>query len=452
VPRPEWAVWLGDTWRARNRLTVNYGIRWDVDWGANSPKGIVDRPILINNGLESGDFGFKAGQRDLLDIGPRFGLTYDLTGDGKTILRGGTGVFYSTPDSGSVYSFQLSNQEIQGEWLYTGQPDFMTNPRGGTTTAQMYACLSSPSTCPIRLPAQPAQIRGAVDGTFRNPRTWQNTFGIQKQIGPNVGVDVELVQWTWYMDRRAYDPNLFFDPVTGYNKDPRVFGRPNPAWGQVTFSDSTGRRNYLAMPMSVTRRFQRNMQTGASYTLMMRYNDTRNIGGMPNNQFDRDGEWARSTEFQRHTLRVYAIYQLPFGISVSPVYFYGSGNYYDTNIASAPYGKPGTNRLNLGAPITVQEAMRDRYEGDPVVCTGCVIPRNALRGTALHRVDLRLSKDVAIGRTKISLMAEVFNLFDRANFGDFNPTVGSATFGTPRPVSNVSFGPRTGQLAIHARF
>ena len=452
VPRPEWAVWFGDTWRARNRLTMTYGVRWDVDWGANSPKGIVDRPILIDNGRESGDFGFISGQRDLLDIGPRFGVTYDLTGDTRTILRGGSGVFYSTPDSGSVYSFQLSNQEIQGEWLYTGQPDFMTNPRGGVTTAQMYDCLSSPSTCSVRLPPQPAQIRGELNGTFRNPRTWQNTVGIQKQIGPNVGVDVEVVQWIWYKDRRAYDPNLFFDPVSGYNKDPRVFGRPNPAWGQVTYSDSTGRRSYVAMPMSVTRRFQKNMQTGASYTLMLKYNDTRNIGGMPNNQFDRDGEWARSTEFQRHTLRVYAIYQLPFGVSVSPVYFYGSGNYFDTNIAAAPYGKPGTNRLNLGAPIAVPDAMRDRYDGDPVVCTGCVIPRNALRGTPLHRVDLRLSKDVTIGRAKVSLMAEVFNLFDRANFGDFNPTVGSATFGTPRPVTNVAFAPRTGQLAIHTRF
>jgi hypothetical protein len=453
IPRPEWAVWLGDTWRTNNRLTMTFGLRWDVDWGANSPSSIVDRPIIINNGLQSGNFGFISGQRDLLDLSPRVGVTYDLSGDGTTVLRAGSGLFYSTPDSGSVYSFQLSNQELQGQWNYTGQPDFMTNPRGGVTTAQMYACIASPGTCPVSLPPQPAQIRGELGGVFRNPRTWQNTVGVQKQLGSNLGIDVQLVQFKWTHDRRAYDPNLFYDPRTGYNLDPRVFGRPNPAWGQISFSDSTGWRDYLAMPMSVTRRFQKSLQTGVAYTLMFYYNDTRNISGTPNNAFDRNADYARSTEFQRHTLRAYAIYQLPWGLSISPVYFYGSGNYFDTQIAATPYGEPGiANRLNLGPPITIPGSMLDRYEGPAVVCTGCVIPRDALRGTPLHRVDFRLTKDLALRRAKLSLMAEVFNLFDHANYGDFNATVGSATFGTPRPVSNIAYAPRTGQLAVHLRF
>lgn len=448
VPRPEWSMWFGDAWRV-NRVTLNLGMRWDVDWGANSPKGIVDRDIIINNGKESGNFGFKSGIRDLTDISPRAGFTYDMTGSGKLIIRGGSGLFYSTPDSGSVYSFQLSNQEIQGEWVHTGQPNFMRDPRGGVTTEQMYGCLTSPATCTVKLPPQPAQIRAA---DFRNPRTWQNTLGIQKQVGSSVGIDVELVHWIWYKDRRSYDPNLFYDPVTGYNKDPRIFGRPNPAWGQVSYSDSTGKRDYLAMPTSITRRFQKNLQTGVAYTPMFFYHDTRNIGGMPDNNFDRDGEWARSIEFQRHTLRAYAIYQLPWDVSISPVYFYGSGNYFDTSVAAAPYGKPGTNRLNIGAPITIPAPMVDRYEGPSVACTGCVIPRNALRGTPLHRVDFRLTKNVAVGRAKVALMAEVFNLFNHANYGDFVTTVNTANFGTPRSVPNIAYAPRTGQLAVHLRF
>ena len=364
IPRPEWGIWFGDTWRATSQFTVNYGVRWDVDWGSNAPPTIVDRPILINNGKESGDFGFKSGIRDLNDISPRAGFAWDVSGSKKLVIRGGSGLYYSTPDSGSVYSFQLSNQEIQGEWLYTGQPNFMQDPRGGVTTAQMYGCLSTPATCTVKLPAQPVQIRAA---DFRNPRTWQNTIGVQQQTASNVGIDVALVHWIWYNDRRSYDPNLFYDPATGYNLDPAKFGRPNPAYGQVTYSDSTGKRNYLALPASVTRRFQKNLQTGVSYTLMFYYNDTRNIGGNPNNNFDRDAEWARSTEFQRHTLRAYAIYQLPWQLSISPVYFYGSGNYFDTNVAQVPYGKPGVNRLNIGAPITIPAGVADQLRG-PAAC------------------------------------------------------------------------------------
>jgi hypothetical protein len=326
----------------------------------------------------------------------------------------------------------------------------MLDPRGGVTAEQMYACQQSPTTCGVPLPPQAVNIRA---GNFRNPGTWQNSVGVQRQLGPNIGLDVELVQWWWFHDRRSYDPNLFYDPVNGYNKDFRVFGRPNPAYGQVNYSDSTGYRHYLAMPMSFTRRMEKNLQAGVTYTLMFRYNDTRNIGGMPDNQFDRDGEYARSTEFQRHTLRAYGIYEIPkLGLSISPLYFYGSGNYYDTSIAAAPYGKPGTNRLNIGAPITIPALGRDRYDGPEVVCTGCVIPRNALVGTALHRFDLRLTKVFPIGRARISLIGEVFNLFNHDNYGDFVSTVNTANFGTPRPVANIAYAPRTGQLAVHMRF
>ena len=49
IPRPTWAIWLGDNWRVNNQLTINYGVRWDDDWGVASPPDVVTNTILINN-------------------------------------------------------------------------------------------------------------------------------------------------------------------------------------------------------------------------------------------------------------------------------------------------------------------------------------------------------------------------------------------------------------------
>ena len=109
--------------------------------------------------------------------------------------------------------------------------------------------------------------------------------------------------------------------------------------------------------MALNRRFKNNFQGGVTYTYMLSMHDDGNIGYTApgqNNPFDYlDGEYATSTDFQRNTLRMWALYRMPWGISTSVSYFYGSGNRFNAAIARRRYGKPGTNRLNLtaaGAP------------------------------------------------------------------------------------------------------
>ena len=87
------------------------------------------------------------------------------------------------------------------------------------------------------------------------------------------------------------------------------------------------------------------------------------------------------------------------------------------------------------------------------ICTGCVIPRNALWGRPLHKVDLRINKEVAIaGTTRVSLIAEVFNVFNHANYGSYVTQVNNTSFGNPVANTGNGFAPRRGQLAIHLNF
>jgi hypothetical protein len=445
IPRPTLAVWFGDTWRPTNNLTLNLGVRWDADWGATNPPGVRESVVMIANGVESGDFGYKTGISDNNNVAPRLGFAYNVRGHSDLVVRGGSGLYYNTPVSNVTYSHQFYSRAVAAALLPDG-PGFMLNPTRGVK-ADDY--LSG------RVPI-PRQAGRVISPAFKMPYTWQTSIGFQKQLGPLMGVEADVVHWKWYNDTRTRDVNLFFDPVTGYNRNPAQ-GRPNAAYDQINWFESTGTQDNLALATGFTRRFNKNFQAGATYTLLFYKREDGDIGyvnGTANNQFDSPGgEWARANDFQRHTFRLHSTFQLPHDVSASVVFFYGSGAYYQTVIATAPFGKPGNNRLNIGAPIVIPEAVRDRFEGPSVIGTNEVVPRNALRGLPLHKVDLRLSKRLRLhGNLAVTGLAEVFNLFNANNYGNYTGQVDSARFGLPAASSGNAYVPRSGQLGFRIDF
>jgi hypothetical protein len=447
VPRPTLAIWYGDTWRPSDRLSINFGVRWDADWGALDPPNVIETVIPIDNGAESRDFGYKTDIRDLNDVAPRAGFAYNAGAHNDLVIRGGTGLYYNTPVSNVTYSHQFYDRAVAASFLPDGRPGFIEDPTRGIT-ADDYLSGRVP------LPRQAGRI---ISPDFEMPYTWQSSFGFQKQLGPVMSIESDLVHWKWRNDTRTRDVNLFFDPATGYNRDPRIVGRPNPNYDQVNWFESTGSQDYLALSSAFTRRFQKRFQGGATYTVVAYSHDDGTIGytaGSSNNPFDPlDGEWARSTAFQRHTARFHATFEAPYDISTSFIYLYGSGNYYQTSVATVPFGKPGTNRLNIGNPIVIPETVQDRFDGPAVIGTGQVVPRNALKGDSLHKVDLRVSKRLALGGSvRATLVGEVFNLFNRDNFGNYVGQVDSATFGRPAAASGNAYVPRSGQLGFRIEF
>ena len=195
-----------------------------------------------------------------------------------------------------------------------------------------------------------------------------------------MGFDVDYTDLEEMRMVRSRDVNLFYDPVTGYNLDPNKFGRPNPAYGQIQWLTSDGRTQTRNIASSFTRRFKNNFQGGVTYTRSLRKNDdTTGFGSFADNQFNPGGDWSQSSDFQRDTLRANGIVNLPWQMTLAGSFFYGSGSHYNAASSTTPFGKPGTNRLNIGAPIVIPAAMLDRWEGDPVIATGTVWPRNALR-------------------------------------------------------------------------
>ena len=457
--RPMYAVWIGDNWRATDRVTLNLGLRWDADPSMAAPPGVTPNSIPISNGIESGDFGYKTDIRDWKDVAPRVGFTYNVGGRNDLVIRGGSGLYYASPVSNVTYSPKVYSNLVTATFPNDKRADFITNPTNGVTGDMFF---SGAAKAPVQSPR-------VIVGDFESPYTWQSSIGFQKQINDVTGVDVDLTHFNEYRDTRTYDPNLFYDPATGYNKNPSAAGRPNPAYGQVLTFISNGRRDQTQLATGVNRRLKNRVQAGVTYTLMFSMHDDGGIGytsPLANNPFDfTAGEYATSPAFQRNTVRAYAMYELKWGFSTSVTYFYGSGNRFNASISGTPYGKTGTNRLNLsntGGPagaITVPAAVLDRWDGPAAITSGVVIPRNALEGLPLHKVDLRVTKDVSLGGTRrASLIAEVFNVFNHANYGSYATALSAtsaattARFGQPQQIDGTAYVPREAQLGFRISF
>lgn len=443
IPRPTIALWFGDNWRATDNLSINVGVRWDADWGATDPPFVTDTVIWIDNGVEARDFGYKAGIRDLNNVAPRAGFAYNIGGNGDLVIRGGSGLYYNTPVSNVTYSHQFYNRAVAATFVPDGN-GFMENPTRGVTADQYLSGL-------VPAPIQTARI---IASDYVMPSSWQSAIGFQKQLGAVMAVDLDLTHLSERNQVIGRDPNLFYDPVTGYNLDPARFGRPNPAWGEIQWMESTGRTEALLLSTSFTRRFRNNFQGGVTYTRTLRRHDnTTGFGIQSNNQFDLDADFSRSTDFQRDTVRANGIVNLPWQFTVGASFIYGSGTHDNATLSGRPFNKPGTNRLNIGAPIVVPTAVLDRWEGPAVIETGTVWPRNALRGLPIYKVDMRLSKTIGRpGALQVTMLAEVFNLFNRKNYGSYTTQLDSVNFGRPVASSGNAYVPRSGQLGFRVEF
>lgn len=423
VPRPSIAGWFGDTWGLNSRLTLNLGVRYDVAWEDLSPPGITETELVIDTGRSADNFGYRNNIRDLNNVAPRAGFAWNVTDRNDLVIRGGTGLYFGTAAGNQLIDESLWNGQrvVSNSYVNDGRPGWVLDPTRGVTTEDV---LSG------KVPRQPQSI-SIIAQDFRMPVTWQAMLGFQKQLTDVMGVDADLI---WYRGRQEdsqRNPNLFYDPATGLPKNPNTFGRPRPDFGAINLKESHGRSDYLALATSFTRRYRRNFEVGATYTVMFYKHDTgvgsAGYGAMQLNTFNIMDDWSRSSDFQRHTVRLNGIWNLPWGIGLASSFRYGSGNYSNVTTNVDPLGL-GANRIRSNLTI---------------------IPRNTFHLDPYHSLDLRLSKDIRVaGDLKLSGIAEVFNLYNYASYG-YNRLETSPNFGKP----NASGAPpRTVQLAFRVSF
>jgi hypothetical protein len=440
APLNVFGAWFQDDWRIGSRLTLNLGVRYDLETGVYAEELGLD-PFL------------KPGRsNDINNVAPRLGAVFALTN--KTVLRGGAGRFFSDPGSHTSYWTRLAIGALHPQILNDGRPDFAANPFNGPipTYDQVAATLCTVSRVP-------GCLRRSI-GTFASayneiPYSNQASAGLQQELPGGMTLEADYV----YTGARAQNDdtlnlNLAYDPATGANYRFNDLTRlPYPDWGSVGSRRSIGESNYHGLQMAFTRRMRNRWQAQATYLLSAQWNHQRApipVGCQYPTTLAANGspvcdvpfqlhpalvdEWFLSGD-QRHRATFNGIWDIGAGLQLSGLYIFGDNGY------ATPTS--GVDVLNTGSTSGA---------GSRVRANGSLIARNSFDLPSLHRVDMRLRKRFGVGRMQVDAMVEVFNVFNRANYGTFVLNESNASFGLPQQNLNVAYQPRSMQLGFRTAF
>jgi len=436
VPQHLMAGWLQDDWKVTPRLTLNLGVRYDVQLGVHS-ENITLLPWV--NDIP----------HDLNNYAPRLGFAWSV--DDRTVVRGGYGLFFTQVSTDEAHQTALYTVSAVAEQLNDGRADFAANPFNGPvpTFEQVLA-----TACDIT-GILPNCLRRELTSEINHP--WrqgsyahQASVGMQRQIGSVANVEANYVYTGGRGEENTYNVNLSYDPATGVNYPFRdISRRPFPEWGLVNVGFLEGYSNYHALETSFTKRFSNRWQASGTYTLAGFWDGTPPppVISIVDGQLTRGelgfevakdlgGEYSLAAGDQRHRAVFSGIYEAGLGIQVSGMYFFGSGTRRTTT-----YG--GDLRNAGGTSVSEQRLRPD----------GTIVPRNGLVGDPIHRVDMRLQKKVGLGGNRsIAGVVEVFNLLNHENYGSYTTQESSASYGLPSFNSNLAYQARMLQLGFRFAF
>jgi hypothetical protein len=439
IPRHTTGFWLQDDWTITPRLTLNLGLRYDLELNA------------FVNDVEILPFVQANRPEDTNNIAPRLGATFSV--DDRTVIRGGFGLYYGTVTA--FYHTSRHTSSVLIDTPYDGRADFASNPYNGPapTYEEALARICTPA-------LEAGCIRRAFDAApfalvapnLAMPFSYQTSIGLQRQLGTTMAVEADYVYNARRGDLYTQNVNLTYDPATGTNYPfSDVSMRPYPDFGYVGMTSNNRRSNYHALQTAFTKRFSHGWQASATYTLAGLWDG---IGqpyaalGRPSTVTqvpfavaeDLGGAYSLASSDQRHRAVFNGIWQLRYGFQLSGLYFFGSGERYQTYW--------GSDLRGVGAFNTSLSAGEARLRPD-----GTLIPRNNLVGKPTHRVDLRIQRRFPLGRRAgIDGIAEVFNLLNHANYGSYVNNEASSLYGQPQQNAALAFAPRMVQLGFRFTF
>ena len=442
-PRDIFGVWFQDDWHPTSRLTLNIGVRYDVETDTFANELGVEQFLPSDRPLDSNN------------IVPRLGFAYSL--NDRTVIRGGAGKYYAWLINQVAHPIRFANTQRVLSALYDGRADFSVNPWGGPLPR---AEDLEQAFCNVNF--RPGCIRRALGQTIappnaETPYSYQTSIGVQRQIGDGIGVTVDYSYNATRKDRvPGYNINLSFNPDTGLNYPfTDISRRPYPEWGAVLMDIFDGWNNYHGLETSFTKRLSDRWQASGTYSVSwFRDGVPQPWSGVMNPvpfrlQAPLGEEYGPAATDQRHRAVLNGIWQMGYGFQLSGLYFFGSGQRFVTFYGGDALTTGGTGTTNN--PALGQPAISLR--GRPASAGGGATSRNALVGEPIHRVDVRLQKRFALfGRSTMDGMVEVFNLFNHANYGSYTTQESNSQYGRPEFNPNVAYQPRMAQLGFRFAF
>jgi hypothetical protein len=451
--RPEYAVYVQDDWRASNKLTLNLGLRWDlfVPWveiddrqsnfDTTTGKFVVASPDAVLNGIKVGRYLQTYSKKD---FGPRFGFAYDATGDGKTVLRGGVGIFWNFTPGGT------SSSKAQN-------PPFLQSTSLTTTFAPTLKVSDGLPPPPGVDPGRPAagSTRSAFDVNFRDAYSTNFNFNVQRQLGRNYLIEVAYVGSRGRQMALKVNPNQA-QPTLGVTSADvnRPFIRLSPALRDVGTLASQGFLNYNGLLVKFQRRYANGFSFMNSYTYGQAIDlNSDNDGGVTlTNVYDPGYNRGPADYDVKHTFVSNAVYALPFGKEnkilggwqLAGILYARTGRALTisqsqgvlstgTNSGQQQPNRPNRLQDNINNPDQNIDHWFDlaAFQAVPeTTATYGSAGRNIGRGPGYFNIDVNLVKITRFGRFEHELRVEAFNVLNHPAFADPGLTFGNAAFGT----------------------
>ena len=430
--RPNWlfGFYVQDDYRVSSNLTLNLGARYEF---FTVPKDENGLDAYLPDVLTSTDtvLGGPFANPSLKNIAPRLGFAWDVTGDGRTAVRGGGGLYY---DTDGTFNSSLGVSIQTPPFV---QPVNITGPG-----------IPFPTPVFAEGTAVGARTLRTLDYHVKQPKGWTYNLNVQRELAGSWAMTVG------YAGSRAYDLVSLIEgnPVVPVVRSdgtlffPAGAPRRNPAWGTIDYRTSDGRSTYHALQTSLMKRFSDGYQVQLWYTLSRAMDnadgqlstDTLSSAVYPPNPYNPDTEWAVAAFDAPHVFAANATWELPFrnnpvlggwqlnGIvslhtgypfspSIQTINWSRSGN-ISTNAEDRPNVKPGTDPRKIVTGNPNQWFDPNAFEL-PLQGTLGNTPRNFLRGPGFANVDMSLVKNQALGGDyRLQIRLEVFNVLNRANF------------------------------------
>jgi hypothetical protein len=443
--RPEIAAYIQDDFRLSQKLTLNMGLRWDVfvpwveiedrqsNFDPSIGKFVVASEDAVIDGVKVGRYLQTYSKKN---FGPRFGFAYDLDGSGRTVVRGGWGMFWNFTPGGTSSSKAQNPPFLQATTL--------------TSTLGINLRLQDgfpppPGVDPNRPPA--GTTRSIFDINARDAYAQNYNVNVQRQLGTNYLVEVAYAGSQGRQLTLKGDPNQARPTVGVSNSDVnRPFITISPALRTLGRVQSEGEISHNALLLKFNRRLANRFSFANSYTLGRTYDYNSDNDGTVTllNVYDQEYDWGPAQYDVRHNFSSSWIYELPVardqwygGWNLSGILYLRSGLPFTVTQTQGVQSTGTGNRPNQVCDGSISNPTIDRWFDtscfvavpDPTGTYGNT-PRNNMRGPGQFNIDASLIKLTRIGRVETEFRIEAFNLLNHPQFVNPNGTLGNAAFGT----------------------
>ena len=436
----EYSAFAQDEWRLRNDLTLNFGLRYDLD--------LIAQPPVLNPSASLAAAGIFTNSihNDHANFGPRLGVAWTPLGK-KLVVRTGYGIFYGRTPAITVGT-AFSNNALNVQTLnFTGAniPQYPATKCGAPVAAPSCAApVGGTAGAPTIYVFQP---------NYHEPNVQQANLGLEYQIQPSMSVQVNYL-WvkgthlTRTLDINQQGPET---PVTvGFANSTQTATvnrltqpRPIAGFARIEEFQSSANSIYNGLTVQLNKRLYHNYQFLASYTFGKVIDDNPDATSvvpfsgddakMVQDPLNLRGDRGPGVNDQRHRLVLSAIWDLDgYTHSMGRSWRYLAGGWQLSGILTAETGQPYSGMVNSDLN-TDSNSRTDRTPG---------LGRDTFNLPNFVSLDPRITKNIPIHeRVKAQLILEAYNSLNRTNYTSVSATQFSTGGTNCAATATICLGP-----------